>query len=111
VVLEPKKFGNHWITVTLDNYNFVFTIILKDEPEIYEYLPNNECSNDIAIILFSRYIEVKVVLTYSPQKRSQTFVKEFLHTFGNPATFMATPQHLINASATTSVSTPNPLIK
>jgi hypothetical protein len=39
------------------------------------------------------------------------FVKEFLHTFGNPATFMATPQHLINASATASVSTPNPLIK
>jgi hypothetical protein len=39
------------------------------------------------------------------------FVKEFLHTFGNPATFMATPQYLINASATASVSTPNPLIK
>jgi len=39
------------------------------------------------------------------------FVKEFLHTFGNPATFMATPQHLINASATASVSTPNPLTK
>ncbi len=40
----------------------------------------------------------------------QGFVKEFLHTFSNPATFMATPQHLINASATASVSTPNPLI-
>jgi len=39
------------------------------------------------------------------------FVKEFLHTFGNPATFMATPQYLINASATASVSTPNSLIK
>jgi len=40
-----------------------------------------------------------------------TFVKEFLHTFGNPATFIATPQHLINASATASVSTPNTWIK
>ena len=45
------------------------------------------------------------------QKNTQVFVKQFLHTFGNPATFMATPQHLINASATASVSTPNPLIK
>jgi len=43
--------------------------------------------------------------------QSIDFVKEFLHTFGNPATFMATPQHLINASATASVSTPNPLSK
>jgi hypothetical protein len=39
------------------------------------------------------------------------FRKRVSLTFGNPATFMATPQHLINASANVSVPTPNTLTK
>jgi len=89
--------------------NFFFEKLLFFISDLHFYFDFKEKAHQFEPLendVERRVIGKKVILAFK-----WLFRKRISLTFGNPATFMATPQHLINASAKASVPTPNTLIK